>query len=379
LVALLLGVPEKRLCIKTDLWFNHHCITGEIIMLKRLSFNAILYSGFGIVLALVLLVGIYSFQQIRFAIQNYKYVVNWQTDPLEAVSAINILAESEVATPHHITERYKKFLALKNAIEDFHSKMKTPSHPNIAKPQQKDIVPDKEKKEEALRLRNEKEITDSWENVQKNILQERDALLAEYEMAFAKIANQISSYQQSLKNIMHSEKSTKEDPLVLLDQSREAFTASWKNLKDALVNGKRTTKAEKTMQEKGALVLKVSKKLMEKVNEQNLAIIDKAHSVATKAGIRILVVLFFAVLVSAATAFLIVTAAAKKVTLASTELDEVSKIVHVTAQKQVEAFQKALMGIENIKTAFGEIQTNTNQAVSTAKQLLEVSKRLTKM
>ena len=133
------------------------------------------------------------------------------------------------------------------------------------------------------------------------------------------------------------------------------------------------------MQEKGARVLKVSKQLMEKLNEQNLATINKAHSVATKAGIRILVVLFFAVLVSVATAFLIVTAAEKKVVLASTELGEVSKIVHVTAQKQFEAFQRALTGIENIKTAFGEIQANTNQAVSTAKQLLEVSKRLTNM
>ena len=349
-------------------------------MLKKLSFKAIIYSGFGVVIALVLLVGIYSFQQIRLAIQNYKYVVNWQTDPLKAVSAINVLAESEVATADHIAERYKKFLALTNAIEGFQSKIETPvSPPNIATHQPTAMVPEKEEKEEALRLKKEKEIADAWGNVQKNILQERDALLAEYEMAFAKIANDISSYQKSLKNIMRLEKSPKEDPLVLLDQSRESFTASWASLKDALVNGKQTTQAEKAMQEKGARVLKISKQLMEKLNEQNLATINKAHSVATKAGIRILVVLFFAVLVSSATAFLIVTVAEKKVALASTELDEVSKVVHVTAQKQFEAFQRALTGIENIKTAFGEIQANTNQAVSTAKQLLEVSKRLTNM
>lgn len=349
-------------------------------MLKRLSFNAILYSGFGFVLALILLVGIYSFQQIRFAIQNYKYVMNWQIDPLKAVFAINVLAESEVATPHNIVDRYKKSLALKEAIEDFYSKVEAPvSHPNIATPHETEIIPDKEKQAEAVRLRKEKEVADSWENVKKNIIQERDALFAEYEMAFAKRANAMSSYQQSLKNIIHSEKSAKENPLLLLDQSMEAFMASWKDLKDALVNGKKTTKAEKTMQEKGALVLKASKQLMEKLNEQNLTTINKAHSVATKAGIRILVVLFFAVLISAAIAFLIVTAAAKKVALASTELDEVSKIVHVTAQKQVQAFQKALTGIENIKTAFEEIQTNTNQAANTAKQLLEVSKRLTNM
>lgn len=348
-------------------------------MLKRLSFNAILYFGFGIVLALVLLVGIYSFQQIRFVIRNYQCVMNWQTDPLRALSAVNVLTESEVAIPHDIAERYKKFLALEEAIEGFYSKLQTPIlHSNIAT-QQTEMASEKEKKAEAARFRKEKEGAESWENVQKNILQARDALLAEYDMGFANTANAISSYQQSLKNTIHSEKSDKEDPLVLLDQSREAFMASWKDLKDALISGKKTTKAEKTLQEKGELVLKASQQLMEKLNEQIGATISNAHSMATKAWIRILVVLCFAVLVGAATAFLIVTAAAKKVALASTELDEVSKTVHVTAQKQVQAFQRALTGIESIKAAFEEIQTNTNQAANTAKQLLEVSKRLTNM
>ncbi len=358
-------------------------------MLKKLSFKAILYAGFGIVLALVLLVGIYSFKQIRVTVQNYQYVMNRQTDPLPAASAIKVLAESEVATAHNIVERYRKFLGLEGAIEDFYSKIEvlapppkieTPQQPTAEKIKQpSQIVPEKEKKIEAAKLKKTKEIADSWENVKKNITKERDALLAEYEVAFSKIANDILSYRQSLEDLIQSEKSNKEDPLVLFDQSREEFMASWEKLKAALVNGKDTRKVEKAMKEKGALVLKASNQLIEELNERTLATIDKAHSAGTKAGIRTLVLLFFAVLVIVATAFLITTAAEKKVAIASTDLEEVSKIVQVTAQKQVNAFEKALAGVENIKTAFDEIQTNTNQAVGTAKQLLDVSKRLTKM
>jgi methyl-accepting chemotaxis protein len=358
-------------------------------MLKKLSFKAILYAGFGIVLALLLSVGIYSFKQIRFAGQNYQYVMDRQTDPILAASAIKVLAESEVATAQGIVERYGKFLALEDAVEDFDSKIdvpapppeiKTPRQPAAEKIEQpSQIIPEQNKKMEAATLKKAKKIAASWENVKKNMTQERDALLAEYEVAFSKIAKDILSYQQSLEDSIRSEKSNKEDPLVLFDQARKEFMASWDNLKAALVNGTDTRKVEKVMKEKGTLVIKASTQLVEELNERNLTTIDKAHSAGTKAGIRILVLLFFAVLVIVATAFLITTAAEKKVAIASTELEEVSKIVQVTAQKQVHAFQKALAGVENIKTAFDEIQNNTNQAVDTAQQLLDVSKRLTKM
>lgn len=347
-------------------------------MLKKIGLKTILYSGFGIALALVLLVGIYSFQQIRFVRQNYTHVMNQQTDPFLAVSAIKVLAESEVATVHNVVERYKKTLDLESAIEDFHSKIKAPtSHQKTGTPQQIETVPEQEKKREAAGLKKTKQIANSWKNVKKNITKEKNALLAECEAAFSKTTNDISSYRQPLEDLIKPETPAKDDPLVLFDQSREAFMDSWKELKGALLNGTYTKKAEKVMKEKGALVLKASTLLTEKLNERNLATINRAHSAVTKASIRILVILFFAILISVATAYLIITAAAKKVVIASTGLEEVSKIVQITAQQQVQAFQKALAGIENIKTAFGEIQTNTNQAVSTAKQLLEVSKRLT--
>ena len=70
-------------------------------MLKRLSFNAILYFSFGIVLALVLLVGIYAFQQIRFAIKNYQYVVpsTWNLCPRCSEGKPGPVEEALIGTP----------------------------------------------------------------------------------------------------------------------------------------------------------------------------------------------------------------------------------------------------------------------------------------
>lgn len=358
-------------------------------MLKRLGFKTILYTGFGVSLALVLVVGIYSFQQMRSVIRNYKYAVNVQTDPFLAASAIKVLADSGVASAQNVVQRYKKFIELEGAFDKFSNKIEAPTPPpkiapspqtNTEKIEQTNVMPEKTKETGAAEPdKKVKQEADSLKTIKKSITQKKDAILADFETGFSKTANDIRSYRQSLEGVITLEESAEDDPLALFDQSRQTFMASWKEVKSALLNGKDTKKAEMAMKAKGALVVEASNRLLEKLEEQSLATINKAHAAGTKAGIRVLIVLFFAVIISVAMAFLIATVAAKKVAVASTELQEVAQTVQVAAQNQVQAFQKALTGFENIKTAFEELHASTNKAAGTAKQLSDVAQRLTRV
>ncbi|MFH1075898.1 MAG: hypothetical protein V1753_03515 [Pseudomonadota bacterium] len=298
-------------------------------MLKKLnlSFRFFLYAGFGAILVFVLLFGIYALVQTGKAAQKDVQPSEWRPDALASASALATITKS-------------KDIALRNAVAQYSRLL-------------------------------ELEAKNTSEELKPMFRKAREDTLNDMEEALSEMNKSAETHRQAIENAKLG--------ISNLENASLEFESSWKKLKESLAASNTLDPGiQKELQEKVNNASLASMQLVEEAMQQAVSAFTPKGSETANERRQILAGLVILLVACLGIAYLSTKIVISQVLLASRGLADASRTVQATVQRQVQAFKRAIDGMERIKSAFLEIENNTKEEVSTAQQIMDVTRKLAK-